>query len=124
MAVRLANNARKRRVIDLTVLIITGVLIVLLEIALVTLKVKLYKQIEQTDHKDLLSTMYLPKKFWKPFEKPDWTPVKYIFKRKHIELNNKVLTNLSDLMMIIYLVSWCLTAFFVLRLSVFMPFNN
>ncbi len=107
----------------MTVLIITGLIIVLLEIALATLKVKLYKQIEQTDHRDLLSSMYLPKKFWKPFEKPDWTPVKYIFKRKHIELNNKALTNLSDLMMIIYMISWCLMAFFVLRLSVFMPIS-
>jgi hypothetical protein len=98
--------------------IIIGIALLLLEISLEILRSKLFKKIEQSSHKDLLAKMYLPKNILKPFRKPEWTPIKYVFKRKHKELNDKSLTNLSDTLLILYLILWIGTVYFVLLLSV------
>ena len=102
----------------MTILIITGLALLIVEIMLETLRAKLFKSIELTTHKALLAKMYLPKNIFKPFRKPEWTPIKYIFTRKHKELNNKPLSKLSDITLVTYLISWLFWLFFALHLSV------
>ena len=105
----------------MTSLIITGVVVLLIEIALDILRVKLFKLIEKSPHKDMLAKMYLPKNIFKPFKKPEWTPIKYVFMRKHKELNNNPLSKLSDLILVLYLISWSLWVYFILQWSVIYP---
>ena len=107
----------------MTTFIFTVIAAILFEIALSMLRTKLFKLIEQSDHKNMLAKMYLPKKIFIPFIKPRWTPIKYVFKRKHKEINNKPLSKLSDLILVLYLVSWLLWVYFTLQLAIVFPYG-
>ena len=101
-------------------LFIICVVYIISEIILDQLKDKLLILLKNSSHKDKIKKMQLPKNYLKPFKKRDWSPVKYVFKRTHISLNDKAISKLCDRMLIVYLITWVLMVFYALELSLYL----
>ena len=101
-------------------LLIIVVLYITAEVVLQILKEKLLLLLKNSPHENLLEQMNLAKLFWSPFRKKEWTPIKYVFKRTHRTLNNKPLSNLCDLMILVYLMIWVLMLALTLKFSIYM----
>ncbi|MCB1596005.1 MAG: hypothetical protein KDI76_13940 [Xanthomonadales bacterium] len=102
----------------MTKLIITGIVVIILELILTRLKIALFKSLENSGHKDLIESMYLPKNYFKPFKKRAWEPIKYLVLRNHRVLKNKQLSKLCDLTLLVYVLSWITWFYLILLLSV------